>query len=263
MSYNLLRDEHCVLLVDALVEHASDVPHLEHLTLRSNYLGNAAAHALSELMRLPAGSGLRRLDMRTNQVESQGACALLGALPVHPRMQEIRLGYNRQNSSQDLVTCDLACVLLHKAIVADSSARLQVLDLNNVRVGDLGARRIAQALVRNQLLRQLHMAFNSVGPDGADAFADALDTNRCLQVLDIRDNEAGDAGAEALARGPYDNFAMRRLHVARNGIGPRGAKALTVAVQQNPRLAVDFGAGGTGAIGFRDKTRNYGIDLWS
>jgi len=255
MSYNLLRDEHCVLLVDALVEHAGDTPHLEHLTLRSNYLGNAAAHALSELMRLPAGSRLRRLDMRTNQVGSGGACALLGALPVHPRMQEIRLGYNRQNSSQDLETCDLVCVLLHKAIAAGSSARLQVLDLNNVRVGDLGARRIAQALVRNRLLRQLHMAFNSLGPDGADAFADALDTNRCLQVLDIRDNEAGDAGAEALARGLHDNFAMRRLHVARNFIGPRGAKALMGAVQQNPRLVVDFGAGGTGAIGFRDKTR--------
>jgi hypothetical protein len=266
LSHNLLRDEHAKQLVSALIEKAGDTWHLEHLMLRSNYIGDEGAFALGEFMQLEASAGLLRLDLRTNQVDAQGACALLGALRVHPRMQEIRLGYNRHNTKQELETCDLACLLLQKAIATTSQARLQVLDLNNVRVADLGALRISQALRGNALLRQLYMTFNSIGKDGAGAFADALVTNRCLEILDVRDNEVGDDGAEALAKGLHDNFTMRKLLIARNEVGRRGAKALGHAVQQNPTLTVDFGASGAGTSGLQEMVRltpRYGVDWWS
>jgi len=194
-----------------------------------------------------AGSKLWRLDMRTNRVESEGACKMLDALQVHPCMKEIRVGYNKLNNKEDLQTAALASVLLQKALSEKSQNLLEVLDLNNVRVGDVGARRLSVALAKNSRLRRLDLAFNAIGPEGAECFAKALTSNSVLQELDLRDNELGDEGAQVMSKGLMENTTLSRLQVARNGIGNIGALALLGAVRQNQDLQVEFGASGDGS----------------
>jgi len=249
LSYNMLSDQHAYDLVTALEAstEASGEPFLEELLLRSNYLGNGAGFAFGQLMQSLAGSKLWRLDMRTNRVESEGACSMLDALQVHPRMKEIRVGYNKQNSKEDLQTANLASMLLQKALSEKSQNLLEVLDLNNVRVGDVGARRLSVALAKNTRLRRLDLAFNAIGPEGAESIAKALTSNSVLQELDLRDNELGDEGAQAMSKGLMENTTLSRLQVARNGIGNIGALALLGAVRQNEDLQVEFGASGDGA----------------
>eukprot|EP00928_Gymnodinium_smaydae_P024833 TRINITY_DN19983_c0_g3_i1.p1 TRINITY_DN19983_c0_g3~~TRINITY_DN19983_c0_g3_i1.p1 ORF type:complete len:633 (+),score=119.72 TRINITY_DN19983_c0_g3_i1:91-1989(+) len=249
LSYNSLRDPHAFKLVEALELRCNSgvVSPLEQLVVRSNYLGNGAGFAFGTLLRSSAGAGLWRLDMRTNQVEADGACAMLGALKVHPAMRELRIGYNKRNDTQDLQTAGLACMLLHQALVVSSKNKLQLLDLNNVRVGDEGLRRMALALSRNDRLKRLDLAFNSIGPAGAAALGDALQENRHLESLDLRDNEIADEGAAALSEGLKENFGLRKLQVARNGISARGALALRAASQASGNLHVDFGASGAGS----------------
>jgi len=246
LSYNLLRDDHVFMLVEALTAHSGN-SYLEQLLLRSNMLGNGSGFALGQLMKSPAGASLWRLDLRTNRVEAEGACAMLTALQIHPRMKEMRVGYNRQNQKQDLETARLASMLLRKALSAKSCNRLEVLDLNNVRVGDSGMKQMSMALALNTLLRRLDLAFNSIGPEGAQFLATALESNGYLESVDLRDNEVGDEGAEALAAGLQHNFSLKRLQLARNGIGGRGALALLGAVRENSDLQVDFGASGDGS----------------
>jgi len=250
LSYNLLSDEHAYKLVTALEAsaEANGEAFLEELLLRSNYLGNGAGMVFGQFMQSLAGSKLWRLDMRTNRVESEGACSMLEALQVHPRMREIRIGYNRQNNKEDLQTANLASVLLQKALSEKSQNLLETLDLNNVRVGDVGARRLSVALAKNTRLRRLDLAFNSIGPDGAESIAKALESNYVLLELDLRDNELGDEGAQAMSKGLMENTSLSRLQIARNGIGHIGALALLRAVRENEGLQVEFGASGDGSM---------------
>jgi len=267
LSYNSLRDSHAESLVEALDAACGEHDGcLEQLVLRSNSLGNTAGFAFGQLMRRPAGRRLRRLDMRTNQVESTGACAMLSALKSHAYMREVRIGYNRRNTKQDLETAGLACLLLQQALSAKGCNQLALLDLNNVRIGDHGTKKVATELAANQLLKQLYVTFNDIGPEGAQALAKALKDNSCLEALDIRDNEVLDEGADALACGLKGNVALSRLLVARNEIGTKGAEALAAAVRRNPQLRVDFGASGVDSRHLQDMMRNtprYGINWWS
>eukprot|EP00931_Biecheleriopsis_adriatica_P055504 TRINITY_DN32838_c0_g1_i1.p1 TRINITY_DN32838_c0_g1~~TRINITY_DN32838_c0_g1_i1.p1 ORF type:complete len:624 (-),score=120.29 TRINITY_DN32838_c0_g1_i1:19-1890(-) len=249
LSYNLLEDEHACALVTALEAsaQATDSACLEELLLRSNNLGNGAGHVFGQFMQSQAASRLWRLDMRTNRVEADGACAMLTALQVHPRMKEMRVGYNRQNTKEDLETAKLASLLLQKALSTRSKNQLELLDLNNVRIGDTGMRRIAVALHQNTQLLRLDLAFNSIGPEGAESLALALESNYTLRELDLRDNEMADQGAEVLSKGLLQNSGLRRLQIARNGIGRIGALALLAAVRENEQLQVEFGASGDGS----------------
>lgn len=267
LSHNLLRDHHAVQLVAALESRCTNgACGLEHLSIKSNYFGNTAGQVFAKLMRSPAGVNLCVLDMRTNRVEALGATAMLGALRVHPRLKEIRIGYNTMNQEQDLETTKLACILLHKALSAKSANLLEVIDLNNVRIGDDGAGQLSLALLNNNLLRRLYLCFNSIGPDGARSLAGMLSENRTLQLLDLRDNEVGDEGAESLAYGLCGNYAMRRLLLARNEVGIAGAQALAKPVRDNPRLAVEFGASGADSQMLQSMVRHTprrGFDWWS
>lgn len=245
LSYNVLRDDHAIALVDSLELRCSgEGCGLEQLRLRSNYLGSRAGLAFGHLMKGPAGTKLSCLDMRTNTVDEEGACAMLLALKDHPRMKEMRVGYNRQNTQQDLETAHLACILLQRALSARSHNCLQMLDLNNVRVGDQGTKRMSCALALNMVLTRLDMAFNSIGPEGAQALATALERNRHLKHLDLRDNEIQDEGAQALAVGLAQNGSLEKLLLARNGISSRGGLSLMAAIRANECLNIDFGASG-------------------
>lgn len=193
--------------------------------------------------------------MRTNKVDQQGACAMLSALKTHPRMKEMRVGYNRQNAKEDLETAHLACVLLQRALSQQSCNRLEMLDLNNVRIGSDGIKRMSGALALNTLLTRLDVAFNSIGPEGALALANALERNRHLQHLDLRDNEVGDEGARALATGLVQNHSLRKLLLARNEIGTKGGLALMAALRANAKLHIDFGASGAVGCKLQDAMR--------
>jgi len=254
LSHNLLRDEHAEQLVEALeARYTAGGQGLEQLVMRSNFLGDTAGFAFGQLLQGPAGAELRRLDVRTNRVDEPGACAMLKPLKVHPKMREIRVGFNRQNTKQCLEVSGLACLLLQRALSA-SSCRLELLDLNNVRIGDEGVIRMAVALAVNNLLRRLDVAFNAIGPDGAKALGKALEQNHCLKELDLRDNEVGDDGAEALAKSLRKNYALVRVKLARNGISARGAIALRSSFEENSQLAVDFGASGAQLQGMVRRT---------
>lgn len=176
-------------------------------------------------------------------MEEEGACAMLLALREHPRMQEMRVGYNRQNSKQDLETAQLARIVLQRALGFKSC--LKMLDLNNVCIGDEGMKRVSNALAQNTTLTRLDIAFNGIGPEGAQALATALEHNTHIQHLDIRDNEIGDVGAQRLAVGLAQNQSLRKLLLARNELTPQGGLSLMAAIRGNERLHIDFGASGS------------------
>lgn len=236
LSYNLLEDRHVYKLTEALEQ--TGLGTLEELLLRSNALGNGACFALGGLLRCPAGMVLRRLDLRTNRVGSEGACGLLRAVGQHRHIRSLRLGYNAGNKQQDLATAQQCALLLRGK--GGPAGWLQRLDLSNVRIGDEGAFKLGFALAQNKTLKLLDLAFNAIAAMGAQALAAGLCQNEVLEILDLRDNEVGDEGATALAAALSTTQTLRQLLLGRNEVGDKGAKALVAAFKLNNITRVDF-----------------------
>ena len=63
------------------------------------------------------------------------------------------------------------------------------LDLSFKRIGDAGAKDIAEALKSNKYLTKLYLYNNNIGDSGAKEFVVALRSNKCLTELYIYNNE--------------------------------------------------------------------------
>ena len=109
---------------------------------------------------------------------------------------------------------------------------LKELILKSNDIGDVGAKAIAVALARNQLMQKIDLARNEVGTAGAIALAAALRTCR-LTALDLRKNEVGDGGAAALASSLDAHGTLTSLNLEANNIGAAGAASLAAALLKN------------------------------
>ena len=72
--------------------------------------------------------------------------------------------------------------------------------MHSNRIGDGGAKAIAEALKVNAVLTILKLGSNKIGVDGAKAIAEALNVNAVLTKLKLFlwDNNLGDAGGKAV-----------------------------------------------------------------
>ncbi len=93
----------------------------------------------------------------------------------------------------DVVNMDLLSCLWAK------NAYLAELNLLGCRMGDAGAKAIADGLRQNSTLTSIDLRYNGIGDAGAAAIADGLRQNANLQSIYLGANEIGDAGAAAIA----------------------------------------------------------------
>eukprot|EP00633_Aureoumbra_lagunensis_P003707 CAMPEP_0197301422 /NCGR_PEP_ID=MMETSP0890-20130614/50389_1 /TAXON_ID=44058 ORGANISM="Aureoumbra lagunensis, Strain CCMP1510" /NCGR_SAMPLE_ID=MMETSP0890 /ASSEMBLY_ACC=CAM_ASM_000533 /LENGTH=734 /DNA_ID=CAMNT_0042780721 /DNA_START=433 /DNA_END=2636 /DNA_ORIENTATION=- len=127
--------------------------------------------------------------------------------------------------------------------LADDNQDLTELDLRKKKIGDEGAKALAEALGTNFSLQQLGLAGNNIGDEGARAIAYAFEPNsmymfRTFQKLDLSGNNIGAEGAKALATAlaTETSFRPQELWLNGNNIGAEGAKALATALGTNPSL---------------------------
>ena len=79
-----------------------------------------------------------------------------------------------------------------------NDATLATLDLRSNKVGDIGARLLAEALAINSTLTTLDLYKNQVGAAGAGRLAEALAVNSTLTILNLYSNKIEAEGAERL-----------------------------------------------------------------
>jgi internalin A len=94
---------------------------------------------------------------------------------------------------------------------------LRRLALPRVKLGDAGARAIAENLTN---LQSLHLGDNNVGEAGARAIAESL-TN--LHMLELLFNNVGDAGARSIAG---NLTKLHTLNLGLNNVGEAGARSI-------------------------------------
>jgi Ran GTPase-activating protein (RanGAP) involved in mRNA processing and transport len=74
------------------------------------------------------------------------------------------------------------------------------LNLSSKRINTYEAKKVAEELVTNTILKFLCLGHNSIGDEGAVALANAVDTNMSLTYLQLDDNAIGDAGMDAFGK---------------------------------------------------------------
>ena len=108
--------------------------------------------------------------------------------------------------------------------------------------GDTGVARLAAALAKNTMLKELDFDNGSYGDSGITAkgaarLALALETNTTLMELKIDGNKnIGDEGAAHMAVALEKNRAVTKLNLSGNGIRFEGAARLAAALEKNTTL---------------------------
>ena len=154
--------------------------------------------------------------------------------------------------------CISVLILSHNRI-GDDGARaiadallLSVQDLSGNGIQDAGTEALSEAL-RSCKLQRLSLASNCMGPSGALAVAGVLKhVYKSLDTLDLSCNRLGDVGAVCLAGGLKHCSCLKQLHLNCNFVGDDGAMALARCLQTCNQLTTlnlsDNEIGDSGAL---------------
>ena len=128
--------------------------------------------------------------------------------------------------------CPTISEALHK------TRKLTLLDLRgNDRVGDAGAKLLAEGLKTNRTVTTLDLSDCHISDEGLGNIAEALKVNKTLQKLLLGLNPAiTSGGAEKLAEALKKNKSLRSVSLYRCNIGDEGAVHLSEAIRHNTTL---------------------------
>lgn len=146
------------------------------------------------------------------------------------RCPELKLGGNQAHES--LTEMDLSGLgvdyrdIANLVCVLKDNPPLQALRLNNNKIGDEGAKALAEALADNSTLISLELTNNWIGNDGANALTMALQHNISLKKLHLDRNNIEDDGVQGLANALKNNANLELLVLEDNNVRERGTIAI-------------------------------------
>ncbi|XP_073349959.1 uncharacterized protein ciita [Pagrus major] len=113
---------------------------------------------------------------------------------------------------------------------------LQRLDLENCKIGDKGAEKLADALVSLRFLEILNLSQNCIRDQGVKKLATVLRDLPKLHCLSLYSNEISDEGAESLAAVLPHVTSLTDLDVKYNKLTDVGAQSLGVSLRNCKRM---------------------------
>ena len=182
---------------------------------------------------------LKTLNLEGNNVHYRGARALVSALEMNFTLCELTLNNNINEGIRKMIDERLA---QNKKIAAMISSVCrqdnpdQSLSLGNEKLGNAGAKWLADVLKGNKALKKLGLWGNEIGAEGARALANALET-QSLQALELQGNKVGNEGAIAIAYALRKNTTLHTLYLGgSNEITDVGVKEIAATLSNNLSL---------------------------
>ncbi len=141
-------------------------------------------------------------------------------------------------------------MLLADALKGIKNNTLISVDLERNDIGDVGAAKIAEALLNNNTLTSINLNCNNISDAGVIKIAEALLTNNTLTLISLRGNNIGDAGATKIAKVLGVNNTLTSISLRSNNIGDVGVAKITKALLTNSTLAsINFKDNNIGDVG--------------
>lgn len=217
---------------------ARGLRNLTRLTVRdeSTFYGDEAvvrSDGVEALADSHVFANLEALDLSGNDIDDEAVAHLVRS-PHLVNLRELNLARN-----------DLFAGGLEVLDDEGWEVRPEALDLSHNRIGDRGARRLAESEVCNELVR-LTLSGCEIGPEGADALARA-DWFGALRALDLNDNDIG-PGVRAIAAA---GASLGELRLRGNDLASAGARALAGSAALAELRVLDVAANGLGSEGVR------------
>lgn len=275
LKNNMLNNEAMETLGDAL----KATTRLTHLDLSGNVLGSPGAALVGGIM--AENKGLKVLDLADNKIGWKGIVGIADAIANKNRtlttlcLQKNKFGVSKEKQAPPVPTGDEEEgepepedpeELAEKR--KEEAAKLE----KEIRAAEKALLKLAEMLKSNTVLKDLDVAFNSIGSqqlailteelktncslttfniemnhmcgctpgefDGTTItnLAEALAVNTTLTSLNMRWNFVQAEGISILAPSLATNTALRTLNVARNFLGDEGVSTLTKALVDNTTL---------------------------
>jgi len=187
------------------------------LSLHSNQIGDEGAEAIAELLR---NSGtLTTLVLAYNGLTPHGVEIITQAIPSSS-LETLSLAGNAIGPVGASYVANL---------LADSSTRLQHLDLAHCGVGTVGAVSLAQSIAANPGLRTLELSQNGI----RDSAVKFLMATGSLRRVGLASNHIGATGAQHVAQALSGENTLRTLHLSGNPLQGVGVDAIAQVMQVN------------------------------
>uniref|UniRef100_A0A0G4HKE0 Uncharacterized protein n=1 Tax=Chromera velia CCMP2878 TaxID=1169474 RepID=A0A0G4HKE0_9ALVE len=189
---------------------------------------------LTASLRGTGSTHIRLVEIREDEFSESSLDAFLDALVSRnrPSLKKILIHKRMMRNNKSSIVSFL--VRLKEALFLS----LQTLNLSTNKIGDEGAKALAEALRARALpsLQSLNLSTNKIGDEGVKALAKVLKqtTLPFLQSLDLSDNEIGAEGAKFLAEAlKVETFpSLQSLELEHNRIRAEGATALAAALKE-------------------------------
>ena len=206
-------------IADAVKNHST----LQSLSITQNGVSN---FGLSSIIRsLESKSLVAELDLRSNQIDSEGAKMIGTFLINNVTLKRLILNGNRAVGCEGVK--EIASSLCH-------NSSLEHLGLRSCGIGKNGAERFAMTLSRNSTLKVLDLCGNTeVGDDAVELISRGLKDNQSLLELNLSSCGLGDEGCAHLADALLTNATLTHLWLHKNEIGDGGILSLSETLKQN------------------------------
>ncbi|XP_060567827.1 leucine-rich repeat-containing protein 74A-like [Ruditapes philippinarum] len=112
------------------------------------------------------------------------------------------------------------------AIALVETLNVHTLDVTDNNLGPDGARYLAELISENNFLKHLNVSSNALGEEGVRILADAIKKTDSLESLDISDNGLGDMQAEAVRPIIEDTNNLKILILSHNELRDEGGKLI-------------------------------------
>jgi Ran GTPase-activating protein (RanGAP) involved in mRNA processing and transport len=161
-------------------------------------------------------SSLQVLDLRENPLGVKGALCVADMIYSSNRIKQISIS---------------ACNLQAEGVTAifnalQNNVSLDILNIGDNFIGDIGSEAVGNALKVNTKLKHLDLQDNGIGLDGITYIAKGLAKNRGIVFLGLAFNNISNEGAAVLGDSLRTNITLKGIHVVGNPMNLEGVKAI-------------------------------------
>lgn len=219
------------LLCEAMISNTS----IKHLNLADNGLDDSCISELDMMMK--KNSTVAVLGLGWSKFSPYGMSSLFELLRNNSTLAAIDFsgGVWEQMEAETGSIGDLVMLrTLGEALKTNTT--LTGLALNQLQIGDSGAKILCEALELNTTLTKLLIPQAGISVGGACAFGKMLKMNNTLENVDLSGNYVGSEGVVHIAESLKTNSRLFELQLASNMLTDDGVSSLFEALKSNSAL---------------------------
>ena len=226
LANNMIKDEGGIALLEAVRRH----PTLREINLANNLLENPSGRAAVDMLGI--NDVLIAVNLELNQISDELMTEVEGLVTVnHQPLGIKRLLHRIEGNDPTLTTLDFSEYDGHRYHTSESvkvlcialatNSRVEVLDLSNNGIGDIGAQFLADYIIQTTSLKTLRLNNVSISDRGAAFIIDALRANEVTSRVEMSQNALTDLTGQNFLSLLLTNTAVTSVALDRTRVSPQ------------------------------------------